>query len=222
MNMKRSEHSAEGRSRRLAFISLQFIILFVFWLLLSGHYDAKHIVFGVVAALIVALLTYNLFYSIFFLRGVRESTENGSLIFVIFCYMRILTYIPWLLFQIIIANLRVAYLVLSPRMPINPHFLYFGTNLRRSISLVVLANSITLTPGTVTVDLKESSLLVHVLEPRVAQKPLLGRVQNKVGAIFRECKEPPPNFLWAHSIPSPGWDRIAKQELPDDLDEQEG
>ena len=219
MNIKRSIHSAESRFQRLSFIALQFIILLAFWLLLSGHYDVKHIVFGVVAAFIVALLTHEFFYSIFFLKGVTDSSEKGSLLYVLCCYMRILMYIPWLLCQIIMANLRVAYLVLNPRMPINPHFLLFGTNLRKSISLIVLANSITLTPGTVTVDLKEGSLLVHVLEPRVAQKPLLGRVQNKVGKIFGEREEKPPNFLWSHSIPSSGWDKIVKQEFSDILDE---
>jgi multicomponent Na+:H+ antiporter subunit E len=218
MKMKQREQSAESRFRRPSFVVVQFIILFAFWLLLSGHYDIKHVVMGVVAALIVTLLTCDLFYSIFFLRGISDSSEKGGLLFVILCFVRILAYIPWLLYQIIIANLRVAYLVLNPRMPINPHFLFFGTGLRRSISLVTLANSITLTPGTVTVDLKEGSLLVHVLEPRVAQKPLLGRVQNKVGAIFGEREEPPPNFLWAHAIPSPGWDKITKQDFSDNFD----
>ena len=65
--------------------------------------------------------------------------------------MRFLLYLPWLAYQILASNIYVAYLVLHPRMPIDPSLVEFETSLQSERALVLLAQSITLTPGTVTV-----------------------------------------------------------------------
>ena len=215
----KQQRASEGqRYRSLSLIATQSAILFVFWLLLSGHYDVKHIVMGAILACLVAILTNDLFYSVFYPEGSPKGREKGSLLFIFLCWLRLLAYVPWLLYNIIVANLRVAYLVLHPRMPINPSLLLFGAGLQRDISRVTLANSITLTPGTVTVSMEDGAYLVHVLEPKVAEKPLLGKIQNKVGAVFGERREPPPSFLWSHSIPPPIWGMIAGCRIPDNVD----
>src|SRR5690606_18924394 len=66
-------------------------------------------------------------------------------------------YLPWLFWQIVLADLQVAYLVLHPRMLdlVDPHIFRFTTTLKRPISRVTLAQSITLTPGTITVSIQD-------------------------------------------------------------------
>ena len=130
----------------------------------------------------------------------REGKDKASIRLAFVQLWRFLAYIPWLLSRIIKANIQVAYLVLHPRMPIDPVLLQYRTRLRRSITQVIMANSITLTPGTVTVCLQDGRYLIHVLVPSSAQEILKAQMQNKVGAIFMEKDEKPPKALWAYSL----------------------
>ena len=66
-------------------------------------------------------------------------------------YWALLAYVPWLGWQILLASMQVAYLVLHPRMPVDPCLIYFRVNLPNLAARVILGNSITLTPGTVTI-----------------------------------------------------------------------
>jgi len=182
--------------KRLAIIALQFTLLFVFWLVLSGRYEAKYISIGALSAGLVTFLTNDLFYSLFD-RGKKEQINARHTFLQL---GRFLTYLPWLLSRIIIANIQVAYLVLHPRMPIKPVLLQFRTRLQRSFAQVILGNSITLTPGTVTVNLENGKYTIHVLVPPLARELLEARMQNKIGAIFMEEKEPPPAARWAYSL----------------------
>ena len=110
-----------------------------------------------------------------------------------------MAYVPWLFYSIVKANIDVALLILNPRLPVAPALLQFRTNLKRNISQVTLANSITLTPGTVTIDLKEGRYLVHALEPKLAESLLSGEMQNKVAGIFGEQPEAEVAARWASS-----------------------
>ncbi|MFC2067091.1 Na+/H+ antiporter subunit E [Chloroflexota bacterium] len=188
--------AAKWNWNRLANVALQFAILLLLWLILSGHYEAKYISLGVLSAGLVTFLTNDLFYSLFARGG--QGKISVRLAFVQLWHF--LAYIPWLVSRIIKANIQVAYLVLHPKMPIDPVLLQYRTRLRRSITQVILANSITLTPGTVTVCLQDGRYLIHALVPSSAQDILEARMQNKVGAIFMEKKERPPKALWAYSL----------------------
>jgi len=77
--------------------------------------------------------------------------------------VRFILYVPWLTWQIVTASLQVAYVVMSPKMPINPALIKFKTKLSNISSKVILGNSITLTPGTITVDIMGDEFLVHSL-----------------------------------------------------------
>lgn len=183
--------------KRLASIALQFITLFVLWLILSGRYQAKYILLGVLSAGLVTFLTSDIFCSIFY----HDEAEKAGAGFTFLEFLRFLAYMPWLLYQIIKANIQVASIVLHPRLPIDPALLQFSTQLEREIAQVILANSITLTPGTVTISLDDRRYIIHALVPASAQDLIEGKMQNKVGAIFREEKEEqPPTTLWAYSF----------------------
>ncbi|MCK4534324.1 MAG: Na+/H+ antiporter subunit E [Syntrophobacterales bacterium] len=152
-----------------------FSLLFVFWVLLSGKFDLFHLTIGVICSIIVAHLTHDLLFA-----NVRVG-ETRVIV------QRFIAYIPWLIYQIILANIYVAYLAMSPRMPIDPQVLRFSTKLESDISWVTLANSITLTPGTITMDIKDGEFFVHALDKRVADDLHAGEMEDRVAHIFMEA-----------------------------------
>ncbi|MFC1967705.1 Na+/H+ antiporter subunit E [Chloroflexota bacterium] len=183
-------------SKRLSIAALQLVILLVLWLVLSGHYDAEHIIIGVVSAGLVTLLTSDIFYTIFD-RNVKAKVNPGQSLLQLW---RFLLYLPWLLSRIIMANVQVAWLVIHPKMPIDPVILQFRTTMKKDFSRVMLANSITLTPGTITLNLEDDYYSIHTLAPPSAQELVEAVMQNRVGAIFLEEPEKPPSTNWAYSI----------------------
>ena len=152
-----------------------FIILFSFWLLLSGKYDYFHLILGVICSLIVSYFTHDLLFA-----NVRVGDAR-----VIF--FRFITYIPWLIAQIVSSNLHVASVVMRPKKEINPRIIKFKTKLESDISWVTLANSITLTPGTITMDVKDGEFFVHALDKKVADDLHAGEMEDRVAHVFMEA-----------------------------------
>jgi multicomponent Na+:H+ antiporter subunit E len=159
------------------------IVMYIFWLLLSasynpwhGHVSSIHIIVGVVCAVIVMLISHDLL-----LKGMGDVTLVTT--------YRMLIYIPWELWQIVLANFDVAYRVLHPSMPIDPLVIEFETTLRSDFSLTTLANSITLTPGTITIDVDpdKGKFLVHAIAKAPADALLVDKtMQEKVAHVFME------------------------------------
>jgi len=143
--------------------------MFTFWVVLSGMFDAFHLTLGVISCLLVAHFSHDLL----FYGDDDQSWVRGLWGFI--------TYVPWLFYQIIIANLQVAYVVLHPRMfeLIDPHVIRFKTKLKRPISKVIFAQSITLTPGTITVSIHDDEFSVYALT-RNASESLPGEMETRV------------------------------------------
>ena len=146
-----------------------FVIMLSFWVILSGMFDAFHLTLGVICCLLVAHFSSDLL----FYGGNRQSWVRGL--------WGLIAYLPWLFYQIIIANVQIAYLVLHPRMldMIDPHVIRFKTTLKRPISKVTFAQSITLTPGTVTVSIHDDEFSVYALT-RSASDALPGEMEVRV------------------------------------------
>jgi len=146
-----------------------FVAMFTFWVVLSGMFDAFHLTLGVISCLLVAQFSHDLL----FYGDDNQSWVRGLWGFI--------TYVPWLFYQIIIANMQVAYVVLHPRMfeLIDPHVIRFKTKLKRPISKVIFAQSITLTPGTITVSIHDDEFSVYALT-RNASESLPGEMENRV------------------------------------------
>ena len=164
-----------GQGRAFGIV-LTFCIMLLFWILLSGLFDAFHFISGLVCCAIVALLSHDLL-----VKGRSEKALVKSL--------RLALYIPWELWQIVLANIDVAYRVLHPRMPIDPLIIEFETSLRGEFSLVTLANSITLTPGTITilVDEERGKFWVHSIAKEPGDALLVDQtMQKKVADVFME------------------------------------
>ena len=160
-----------------------FIVMFAFWVLLSacikplqGHYDHIRIVVGMICAAIATSVSRDLL-----ITGKEDMTLRKTL--------RLLLYIPWELWQIVLANFDVAYRVLHPKMPIDPRIIEFDTTLRSDFALTTLANSITLTPGTITIDVEpeRGRFLVHAIASKAADALLVDQtMQKKVAHVYME------------------------------------
>lgn len=149
-----------------------------FWFLLSGFTDPIHLGYGAVSATIVSLLSH------------RHLTQGGSVRDGCVRLVRTAVFLPWLLWQIVLANVDVILCVLGVRA-IEPRMMRTRPATTTTFGLVALANSITLTPGTVTVDVEGDVLLIHALtrgaakgiEDRVIEQRVLGleRVGTRKG-----------------------------------------
>lgn len=166
---------SEGRSvnpRSLA----TFAILFVFWVVFSNHFDSLHLGLGVVCCALVAVLSHDLLFpnaqSLSWLRQVWR-----------FCL-----YIPWLLREIVAANFHVVYLVFRPGQ-IRPQVIRFRTRLKSDMARVAFGNSITLTPGTITLDIQDGEFHVHALSEKAAQSVVTGDMESRVRQVFLEVRD---------------------------------
>ncbi|MFN3485276.1 MAG: Na+/H+ antiporter subunit E, partial [Planctomycetota bacterium] len=97
---------------------------------------------------------------------------------------RFLLYVPWLLGQVLVSNLRVARLALSPRPRLSPRLLRTPPGVTGRPALTLLGCSITLTPGTVTVDATPDTLVVHALDAASAGDIERGIAARRVQALF--------------------------------------
>ena len=133
---------------RLLFVAVS---LLAFWLLLSGMFEPFLIAAGVGSAIVVTLLV----------RRMRriEAAPTAAPIHL----LRLLAYGPWLIREIIVAAWDVSKRILHPRLPISPTLVEFVPTQTTEIGLVIHANSITLTPGTISVEVEPNRFLVHAL-----------------------------------------------------------
>ncbi|MBU0653371.1 MAG: Na+/H+ antiporter subunit E [Proteobacteria bacterium] len=157
---------------------IQAVLLMVFWLILSGHYDLMHVSFGIFSVILVLLINHPLRRRLFALEEERSATLNLSRL------LRLSFYIPWLLIQIAVSSLQVARVVLHPKCPIDPALLRFKTKLKNVSSRVILANSITLTPGTITLEIKEDEFLVHALMDISSTAIIDGTLPGQVARLY--------------------------------------
>ena len=166
---------SQGPSNNLRRLAV-FVTLFAFWLLLSGHYDLFHLSLGLICSLLVAFVSHDLLI------------ENISAPKRLRKARRFISYLPWLICQIVLANLHVAYLILNPKA-IDPRIVRFKTRLKSEFSMVTLGNSITLTPGTITMDIIDGEFFVHALSKKVADDLLSGEMERRVAHVYLEDED---------------------------------
>ena len=157
--------------------AIVFLILLGFWLIFSGHFDAFHISLGVACAALVSFFSYDL------LLPAPSSTNKLRK------GWRFLRYVPWLIYQVLLANIHVVYLVLFPAK-IRPQIVRFKTTLVSDLAKVTLGNSITLTPGTITMDITDGEFSIHALSDKVAKDLLSGEMERRVAHVFLEPAPP--------------------------------
>ncbi len=154
-------------------VAIRFTLLFAVWLLWSGHTEPLIISFGLASCALTVWLTMRMYR-----RGDIHPTYSLGL--------RPLAYVPWLLWEIVKSNLDVARVVLSPKMPISPRLIRVLSSQRTESGQAIFANSITLTPGTITLDLREGEALVHALTAEAAEGLQSGEMNRRVAALEAE------------------------------------
>ena len=158
--------------------ALQFATLFgvsfLFYQLLSGFALARFdLVTGAASATLVAAMLHRITFS----NRPRPATVGRQL-------LRSVVYLPYLLYEIIRSNLLVSYVILHPDLPIEPRMTEVECALWGGMPVTMLANSITLTPGTLTVRVRGRGLVVHTLVPAAREGLFDGALERGVRFVF--------------------------------------
>ena len=176
--IENSSSAAAPQERRIFFYPflLTFIIMFGIWVILSGKFDPFHLSLGLISCAIVSYLSSDLLFASPKITGLLRQ------------WGRFIRYVPWLMLEIIKANLHVTYLVFHPRMMelIDPRIVKFRSKLKSDLALVTFANSITLTPGTITVYVSiDGDFKVHAID-KASGDPLPGAMEANIAKAFGE------------------------------------
>lgn len=134
----------------------KFLLLYAVWIGLTNSLDVQELSVGMILSLGVA-----------YLFGGSESLHLGRVI------VKYLKFAPVFIKALIQANIEVAKIVLTPKLPINPGIVKLKTTLKNDYDKLILANAITLTPGTITIDLRGEDIYIHVLNLKTTDKEAL-------------------------------------------------
>ncbi|MBU2629880.1 MAG: Na+/H+ antiporter subunit E [Proteobacteria bacterium] len=154
---------------------ITFILMFLSWIVLSGKFEPLLLWLGGISSFLVAYYFYDLLF---------PAMESAY----IKVFFKFIKYMPWLIWEIVKANFHLLYIAFHPRMKdlIDPHIITFKTNLKSDIAITTLANSITLTPGTITVTADSDGVFrVHAID-RESAEALPGTMLKKVAQVFGE------------------------------------
>jgi len=149
-----------------------FLVLCLVWWLWSGMAKTLLLVLGGLSCLAVVVITWRM--RILDDEGAPLELTLGALL-----------YMPWLLWEIFKANLSVAWRILHPGLPIEPTVIRIKPSQRTELGQVIYGNSITLTPGTVTIDVEGGELIVHALTREAAEGLRSGAMDRRVSRLER-------------------------------------
>ena len=148
------------------------IALAVTWLLWSGHFDKPFVVaLGAAACL----------FSVWMAWRMEIVDEEGAPVQL--GIKPFTSYAPWLAWEIVESNVAVTRIILSPQMPLHRNVITVTAQPQSELGRVMLANSITLTPGTVSVRMEDNQILVHALSFEGAEEDLSGEMDRRIQAL---------------------------------------
>ena len=143
------------------------LLLALFWLGLSGHYTLLLLAFGVLSVALVVWLAHRM--DVIDHESVPLHLSRGAL-----------TFWPWLLVEIVKSNIDVVRRVLDPRLPIQRSVIRVPTGEMSPLRETIYANAITLTPGTVSLDIGDGEVVVHALSREAAEAVRSGDMARRV------------------------------------------
>ena len=160
----------------MKYLSL-FIVTLIFWLLFTFNLNTANIITGVIASIITSAVFGRYFIT------------HGSKLLQLHRYFWFIIYLFIFIWECLKANIEVAYRVLHPAMPIKPGIVKIKINLQTDIAKTTLANSITMTPGTITVDIIDDYIYVHWIyintdDPEKYSEKVSGRFEKYIKKIF--------------------------------------
>lgn len=178
---------------------VHFAVLLAFWLVLSARFSPLFVVMGMLAAAATTWVTAPIVADVLGppLGGVRTALRRSG---------RAVIFVGWLLSRIPPAVLQIAQVVLDPKLPADPHVLTFQTQLHSPVARALLANSISLTPGTITLAVSDDgTFVVHAFVRESADDLVTGVMQNRVAKVFLYPPQAPPDVSWeADRLPPRG------------------
>lgn len=181
--MAQSDHlRGAGALRRQLGALTQSVLLMALWLPLSGHYDLFHVALGVLSVAFILWVNRRI-------RALPVAPNQVPARFELHA-LRLLAYFLWLPVQILISAVYVARIVLARDLAIQPQMVRFRSDQPNAFAQMILGNSITLTPGTLTVNLEDDEFLVHALTADTAKGLLDGTMQTKVARLFEDAPGP--------------------------------
>ena len=143
------------------------VVLFAFWLLLSGFFTSGLMTFGVLTALAAVAIAVRM-------TAVDEEGHPLQLV------PGAITYLPWLVWEIVKAAWDVTKIIVDPKLPISPTVVTVTASQKTSSGINAYANSITLTPGTITVGVDNQELTIHALTQSGAEDLKSGAMDERV------------------------------------------
>jgi multicomponent Na+:H+ antiporter subunit E len=159
-------------------VVIQGAVLLGLWLLFSGQYDVFHVSAGVFSVALIMMLNRELFRVRLYSGDVHREIKISA----------VFPYVFWLLKEIIIAAIGVARIVLTPKMPLDPSLLEFHADMPNAGSQTILGNSITLTPGTITIDISHGVFLVHAINDSSSDGLVKGVMPARVAHLYRDAE----------------------------------
>lgn len=143
------------------------LVLFSFWLLLSGHYTVITLTAAVFSVIVVVVM----------MARMKMIDREGHPVYLI---KRVVGFHPWLTLQILKSAWDVAKLILNPKLPISPTMVDVHGSQKTAVGIATYANSITLTPGTLTARLRGNDILVHAITREGAEVIQSGEMDRRV------------------------------------------
>lgn len=143
------------------------IALYLFWLLLSGHFTAFFLGLGALSVLLVSWL-------------LRRMDRTDKEPITLHPSLGLLGYGGWLLWSVVKSNIDVALRIWNPSLPVQPTWGRLDTQVSSSLEKTLYANSITLTPGTLTTDVRDDHFLVHSLTPEGIEELREGEMERRI------------------------------------------
>lgn len=161
-------------------LTLSFISLMTFWVIMSGFLDAIHIGFGVFSVLSVLFVNHKLKSHRFFDDDLDDLKKLRL--------GRAVYYLFWMIYQILIAGFNVLFIITRPKMPVKPAVLTFRADLPSAHAKMILGNSITLTPGTLTIEINGDLFTVHALDKKSYEGIVSDEMPRQVLKLFSTDK----------------------------------
>lgn len=156
------------------------LVLFAFWMVLSGRTETKFVVYGILTAVVTTWVTYPL---------LLVPNKDGSKKYYVFGFSipKMIMYFFWLMWQLVLANIDVLLATTGQELNIDPKVVRFRFRADNPMASVILANSITLTPGTVTMNVTDDGVYeIHALTVGAVAGVLDGGMQKKVADLYGE------------------------------------
>jgi multicomponent Na+:H+ antiporter subunit E len=161
---------------RIKAILMHSALLMSFWIILSGFFDLFHLLLGVFSVVVVLAINHKITQYNYYDEMLPEAQGIR--------FWRLIYFIPWLLWEVVVSSFKIAYLILHPKMPIKAGLIQFKTSLPHMNAKVLLGNSINLTPGTVTIEIKKNLFLIHSLSNEAVEEHINHSLTLEVAKLY--------------------------------------